>query len=116
VWRNWVVRRRADARPVGTVQATIGRRAGGWTAEIAWVVGVAWQGRGYASEAARALVAWLGRHDVQEIVAHIHPDHAASARVATWAGLRPPAARSTASRSGDLDRGRVSRLGAVDGS
>ena len=89
VWRNWVVRRRADARPVGTVQATIGRRAGGWTAEIAWVVGVAWQGRGYASEAARALVAWLGRHDVQEIVAHIHPDHAASARVATRAGLRP---------------------------
>jgi RimJ/RimL family protein N-acetyltransferase len=89
VWRNWVVRRRADARPVGTVQATIGGRAGGWTAEIAWVVGVAWQGRGYASEAARALVAWLGRHDVQEIVAHIHPDHAASARVAARAGLRP---------------------------
>jgi len=89
VWRNWVVRRRADARPVGTVQATIGGRAGGWTAEIAWVVGVAWQGRGYASEAAQALVAWLGRHDVQEIVAHIHPDHAASARVATRAGLRP---------------------------
>jgi RimJ/RimL family protein N-acetyltransferase len=89
VWRNWVVRRRADARPVGTVQATIGRRDGGWTAEVAWVVGVAWQGRGYASEAARALVAWLGRHGVHEIVAHIHPDHPASARVATRAGLRP---------------------------
>jgi RimJ/RimL family protein N-acetyltransferase len=89
VWRNWVVRRRADARPVGTVQATIGRRPGGWTAEIAWVVGVPWQGQGYASEAARALVGWLGRHHVHEIVAHIHPDHLASAQVATRAGLRP---------------------------
>lgn len=89
VWRNWVVRRRADGRPVGTVQATIRRRGGGWTAEIAWVVGLPWQGQGYASEAARALVAWLGRHDVHEMVAHIHPDHLASARVATRAGLRP---------------------------
>jgi RimJ/RimL family protein N-acetyltransferase len=89
VWRNWIVRRRADARPVGTVQATIGRRDRGWTAEIAWVVGLSWQGQGYASEAARALVAWLGRHDVHEIVAHIDPDHLASARVATRAGLRP---------------------------
>jgi RimJ/RimL family protein N-acetyltransferase len=89
VWRNWVVRRRADARPVGTVQATIGRRHGGWTAEIAWVVGVPWQGQGYASEAARALVGWLGRRDVHEIVAHIHPDHLASAKVASRAGLRP---------------------------
>jgi RimJ/RimL family protein N-acetyltransferase len=89
VWRNWVVRRRADARPVGTVQATIGRRPGGWTAEIAWVVGVPWQGQGYASEAARALVGWLGRHGVHEVVAHIHPDHLDSARVARRAGLRP---------------------------
>jgi RimJ/RimL family protein N-acetyltransferase len=89
VWRNWIVRRRADGRPVGTVQATIGRRDRGWTAEIAWVVGLRWQGQGYATEAARALVAWLGRHDVHEIVAHIHPDHLASAGVAAQAGLRP---------------------------
>jgi RimJ/RimL family protein N-acetyltransferase len=89
VWRNWIVRRRADARPVGTVQATITRDRGGWAATIAWVTGVPWQGRGYAAEAARALVGWLARREVREVVAHIHPDHAASARVAARAGLRP---------------------------
>ncbi|HJW59363.1 MAG TPA: GNAT family N-acetyltransferase [Actinomycetota bacterium] len=89
VWRNWIVRRRADARPVGTVQATITRDNGGWAATIAWVIGVPWQGQGYAAEAARALVGWLARRDAREVVAHIHPDHAASARVATRAGLLP---------------------------
>ena len=89
VWRNWTVRRRADARPVGTVQATITRDHHGWTATIAWVIGVPWQGQGYAAEAARALVGWLARRDAREVTAHIHPDHAASAAVATRAGLRP---------------------------
>jgi RimJ/RimL family protein N-acetyltransferase len=87
LWRNWVVRRRDDAAPVGTVQATLTRHADGWRAEIAWVVGVPWQGRGYAVEAARALVGWLEAAGAGEIVAHIHPDHAASARVAAGAGL-----------------------------
>ena len=64
VWRNWTVRRRADSRPVGTMQATLDRRQGDWTAQVAWVIGVPWQGQGYASEAARALVvlAWKPRH------------------------------------------------------
>jgi RimJ/RimL family protein N-acetyltransferase len=87
LWRNWVVRRRADGAAVGTVQATLTRHGGGWTAEVAWVVGVPWQGRGYAVEAARALVGWLAAAGVGEIVAHIHPGHAASARVAGGAGL-----------------------------
>jgi len=91
VWRNWVVRRRADAQPVGTVQATLYRRQAGWRADVAWVVGVAYQGQGYAAEAAGALVAWLADRDVGEVVAHIHPDHAASAGVARRAGLRPTA-------------------------
>jgi RimJ/RimL family protein N-acetyltransferase len=86
-WRNWVVRRRADAAAVGTVQATLTRHGEGWRAEVAWVVGVPWQGRGYAVEAARALVGWLEEAGVGEIVAHIHPDHAASGRVAAGAGL-----------------------------
>jgi len=87
LWRNWVVRRRADSAAVGTAQATLIRHAEGWRAEIAWVVGVPWQGRGYATEAARALVAWLEAAGVGEIVAHVHPDHLASARVAAGAGL-----------------------------
>ena len=55
-WLNWVVRRRSDGRPVGTVQATVIDREGARTAWIAWVVGVPWQARGFATEAARALV------------------------------------------------------------
>ena len=72
---------------IGYVQATItgaGRRA-----EIAWVVGLDWQGRGYATEAARALVTWLDARGTTVIQAHIHPGHAASAAVAWRAGLRP---------------------------
>ena len=70
LWRNWVVRRRADGQAVGTVQATLSRRQGGWRAEVAWVVGLAHQGQGYAADAARALVA-AGRARVGEVVAHI---------------------------------------------
>ncbi|MCL6669844.1 GNAT family N-acetyltransferase [Streptomyces panaciradicis] len=85
-WCNWVLRRREDSRLVGTVQATVT----GPDAEIAWVVGTPWQGRGYASEAARGLVALLGRHtSVSTVTAHIHPGHAASAAVAHAAGLTP---------------------------
>jgi RimJ/RimL family protein N-acetyltransferase len=90
-WRNWVVRRREDGRAVGTVQATLTRGDQGWTAAVAWVVGVPWQGRGYATEATRALLGWLGGRGVAEVVAHIHPDHLASARVAGRAGFEPTA-------------------------
>ena len=58
-------------------------------AEIAWVVGLRWQGRGYATEAAQALVGWLDARGIQVIQARIHPEHAASAAVARRAGLRP---------------------------
>jgi RimJ/RimL family protein N-acetyltransferase len=85
-WWNWIIRRRAPAAAVGTVQATI--TDGGTQAEIAWVVGTAWQGRGFAGEAAQALVGWLESRGVRVITACIHPDHQASAAVARRAGLR----------------------------
>ncbi|WP_416964928.1 GNAT family N-acetyltransferase [Streptomyces sp. Agncl-13] len=84
-WLNWVLCLRTDAHLAGTVQATVT----GSGAEIAWVVGAPWQGRGLASEAAQGLVSWLEEHAVSTIVAHIHPDHRASAAVATAAGLTP---------------------------
>ncbi|WP_245641745.1 GNAT family N-acetyltransferase [Nonomuraea candida] len=84
-WRNWVIRLRAEDRLVGYVQATIEGR----TAEIAWVIGLPWQGRRLASEAAGALAGLLETQAIDTIVAHIHPDHAASAAVARSAGLRP---------------------------
>jgi RimJ/RimL family protein N-acetyltransferase len=89
-WLNWVIRLRAEDRLTGTVQATIGPSGdGSLTAEIAWVVGTPWQGRGIATEAAQALVDWLRRQPLRTVVAHVHPDHAASAAVAAAAGLEP---------------------------
>ena len=85
-WCNWAIVLRRAGCLTGTVQATISPR-GGPAAEIAWVVGTRWQGQGIATEAARALVAWLGQQSVATVVAHIHPDHHASAAVATAAGL-----------------------------
>ncbi|MET8907950.1 GNAT family N-acetyltransferase [Micromonospora sp. NPDC004551] len=88
-WCNWVIRLRDEGRLVGTVQATVTGPAHDRVAEIAWVVGTPWQGRGIATEAARGLVGWLGRQEVRTVVAHIHPEHRASAAVATAAGLTP---------------------------
>ncbi|MET8978254.1 GNAT family N-acetyltransferase [Streptomyces sp. NPDC004539] len=83
-WLNWVVRLREGGCLVGTVQATVERRA---VAGVAWVVGTPWQGRGIAGEAARGLVGWLVEKGVDTVVAHVHPDHRASAAVAASAGL-----------------------------
>jgi len=105
VWVNWIARLAEDGAAVGTVQATVGDFGAGSEsgsdslsghdgfagrcASVAWVVGLPWQGRGYAVEAASALIAWLRERGVAEIRAHIHPDHAASARVAGRLGLVP---------------------------
>ena len=85
-WCNWVIRLRSADCLTGTVQATISSPDGP-VAEIAWVVGVRWQGQGIATEAATALVGWLGTHSVRTVIAHIHPRHLASAAVAAGAGL-----------------------------
>jgi RimJ/RimL family protein N-acetyltransferase len=87
IWLNWIVRRGVDEAPIGTVQATVTRLGDGWTAEIAWVIGVPWQGQGFAAEAATAMVTWLRGQGVRVITAAIHPDHHASAGVAARAGL-----------------------------
>lgn len=84
-WLNWVVRLRDENRLTGTVQATI--TLADRTAEIAWVVGTPWQGRGIAREAAQGLVTWLRTQPVDTVIAHVHPDHHASAAVARSAGL-----------------------------
>ena len=84
-WRNWIVREGADGPATGYVQATIT----GDVADVAWVIGEPWQGRGYASEATQAMVAWLARHGVRTVTAHIHPEHEASAAVADRVGLKP---------------------------
>ncbi|MFF4409292.1 GNAT family N-acetyltransferase [Streptomyces sp. NPDC001404] len=96
-WLNWVIRLRDESCLTGTVQATVSPSGHdhdhdqdhGPVAEIAWMVGTPWQGRGIATEAARGLVDWLGRRPVHTVIAHIHPEHRASAAVATAVGLTP---------------------------
>jgi RimJ/RimL family protein N-acetyltransferase len=87
-WCNWVIQLRNPRCLTGTVQATIST-ADEPLAEISWVVGTRWQGQGIATEAARALIAWLAGQSVRTVIAHIHPRHQASAAVATAAGLAP---------------------------
>lgn len=86
-WLNWVVRRRADDQVVGTVQATVTSVDGRLAAELAWVIGTAYQGQGYARTAAEAMAGWLRLHGVVVLVAHVHPDHPASQAVARGLGL-----------------------------
>ncbi|WP_078849391.1 GNAT family N-acetyltransferase [Streptomyces sp. NRRL F-5126] len=92
-WWNWVIRLREDDCLVGTVQATLAPAEGGRVAEVAWVVGTPWQGRGIATEAARGLAGRLAGQPVSAVIAHIHPSHPASAAVATAIGLRPTEGR-----------------------
>ncbi len=87
-WCNWVIQLRDSGSLAGTVQATISTGDAA-VAEVAWVVGSAWQGQGIATEAARALIAWLGRQQIGTVIAHIHPRHVASAAVAAAAELAP---------------------------
>jgi len=100
-WCNWVIRLRDRGGLTGTVQATISADAGP-AAEVAWVVGIPWQGQGIATEAARALVAWLGQQSVRTVIAHIHPGHRASAAVAAAAGLSPTGHRQDGEIRWDL--------------
>ncbi|MFC4555375.1 GNAT family N-acetyltransferase [Georgenia faecalis] len=86
-WLNWVVRWQHSQEPAGYVQATVEDADGVRVAEIAWVVSVPHQRQGIATEASEAMVEWLASCGVQLVVAHVHPDHDASAGVARRLGL-----------------------------
>jgi RimJ/RimL family protein N-acetyltransferase len=85
-WRNWIVR--LDGQAVGYVQATVLAEDTGPVVEVAWVVATAYAGKGFATEAAAAMVQELReREHAIEIRAHIHDDNAASQAVARKLGL-----------------------------
>jgi len=90
-WANWVVRERSSGSPAGGMQATIRCGDGGLVAELAWILGVEHQGRGYAREAAAAMGEWLREQGVGELGAIIHPRHDASMALARALGLRQTA-------------------------
>jgi RimJ/RimL family protein N-acetyltransferase len=101
-WLNWVVRIEAG-KAIGHAQATV--LDGGRTADIAWVIGLPWQGRGYASEAAIAIVGHLEAAGVGSVTAHVRADNLASAKVAQRAGLR----RTTLEEGGETVWRRVAK-------
>ncbi len=96
-WCNWVLRQRSTGRVAGYVQATIevvpdtvgpaAEHRGRLLAELAWVVAVPAQGQGLAREATDAVVSWLHRRGIKDLVAHVNPQHAASVAVARSIGL-----------------------------
>jgi RimJ/RimL family protein N-acetyltransferase len=92
-WHNWIVRMRESDAVVGTVQATRFDEDGRPAAELAWVILIGHQGNGYAREAAAAMAACLREQGVEVLVAHVHPEHAASIVVAQSLGLVAGAVR-----------------------
>lgn len=109
-WHNWILRIRETGEVAGFVQATIGATSGSSTAgadtvetpfdgassaELAWVVGTAYQRRGYATEAVAAVASAvrgpdsLTGDDVELVHAHIAPGNVASQAVARRLGLVP---------------------------
>ena len=86
LWLNWIVRPTDDSRPVGYVQATVTDHS----ARVAWVIGTPFQRRGFASEAAAAMVAFLRDEiGVRDVAAAIHDEHEASKGVARCLGFVP---------------------------
>ncbi|MFN8158624.1 MAG: GNAT family N-acetyltransferase [Candidatus Nanopelagicales bacterium] len=107
-WCTWILRLRGSGTCVGFVQATV--RLEDRTAELAWVVGTAYQGQGLAREAAAAVrdAVLAGTHatgadPVAHVEAHIAPGNAASEAVARAAGLEP-------TQDHDADGERIWRL------
>ncbi|MFC9908782.1 GNAT family N-acetyltransferase [Streptomyces sp. NPDC059862] len=89
-WLNWMMRKGAEGQLVGTVQATLYRpRPDRMEAELAWVVGHAFQGVGYGKEGASTAARWLRTQGVAGFVAHVHPGHRASAGIARALGMKP---------------------------
>ena len=84
-WVNWIVRLQGTGVPIGHMQATIFSDH----AELAWLIGVPWQGNGFAKEAAGAVQGWLASCGAPSFAARIHPEHEASQAVARSIGLVP---------------------------
>ncbi len=88
---NWAVRERDSSAYVGDIGYIAARRTGvpGFNGdpEIGWAMNTLMHGKGYASEAIAAALAW-GQGRFTRTVAMIHPDNAASEAVALRAGFR----------------------------
>lgn len=84
-WLNWTVWRREDGAPLGTVEATITQHD---IAEIGYMFDPRTWGRGYATEAAAAMIEHLRAQGAVEIQAEIDVRNTASKAVAERLGLQ----------------------------
>ncbi|KAA3606180.1 MAG: N-acetyltransferase [Calditrichaeota bacterium] len=83
LWLNWIIfLNKKD--PIGYVQATVSEKM----ISIAWVVGVDFQGFGFATESAKEMVKWLRGNFSTKIIACVNPNHFASQKVAKNIGLK----------------------------
>jgi RimJ/RimL family protein N-acetyltransferase len=84
----WPVVERATGAVIGHCGLTDKEIEGREEIELVYVFAVAAWGKGYASEAARALLAYgFGDLGLQRIVALVEPENTASAHVAVKAGM-----------------------------
>jgi len=59
--------------------------------DLGWILATRAHGRGYATEAAQAMIAWGDRHlSFSRILCLVHPENQASLRVADKCGFRDP--------------------------
>ncbi len=93
-WWMVAIARDGDTDSIGTV--AVYATFDGRVVELGWELSADAWGKGYASEAVEAMVAWLfdattvlgESGPVQRIGAQMHPDNLASARVAESVGMR----------------------------
>jgi RimJ/RimL family protein N-acetyltransferase len=98
-WANWVVV--LDAVIIGRLEATFHDGI----AEVGYVFGPRWWGRGYGTESVAWLVDELSRRTVAETWATVDPDNDASARLLRRVGFRearPPLVPLRSYVPGDL--------------
>jgi len=101
-WVNFTLRERSGSI-IGRLEATLNP---GW-AEVAWILGAPWWGRGLGTEAGVWLAGYLDDEcGIHEIWASVHPDNAASIGIMRRLGMvmqSDPHARNLQSRDpGDL--------------
>jgi [ribosomal protein S5]-alanine N-acetyltransferase len=92
-WRIRLMVLRDERLVIGSINMKGPPGAAG-TVEMGWGVDSTYRGRGYATEAAREVLAWLlAQPGIRRVTARIQPENLASIGVARRLGLRPTAER-----------------------
>lgn len=84
-WLNWILRLSGSGCAIGFVQATVGLSLNTW---VAYLVGARSQGRGYATEGTRAMLAYLADDcAVRRCLATVEVENPGSIRLLTRLGF-----------------------------